>query len=91
MAIQVIYKCDKCRKDQASAEQFWSLEVYGSEGLNHTPRPVTTPFQVCRPCLESLGIYVKKPVDAEKAAAFPTIDELIREIVSNEVQCLSAQ
>ena len=56
MAIITIYKCDKCGAEQSTAEQFWKLSVQyehlgtslcvsGTDGIN-----------VCRKCLESLGI-----------------------------------
>ena len=85
MAIITIYKCDKCGAEQSTADQFWKLSVQyehlgtsicvsGTDGIN-----------VCRKCLESLGIYASPETKESPEYSPPTIEELISEIIYREL------
>ena len=90
MSVKTIYTCDKCGAEQLSAEQFWTVGVWAIHSVNNLP---TNPsefvqnksMQVCRPCLELLGIHVKTKPGAEIATP-PTVEELIREILERAQQ-----
>ena len=84
MSIKTIYTCDKCGNEQATQEQFWTVGVTANCGLNaHKYFVAGMSMQVCRPCLESLGIYAQKREDEPDAPKPPTLEELIIEIVRN--------
>lgn len=83
MSVRTIYKCDKCSSETEKNEQFWTVGVTANAQL-YTSRDFVTGFsmQVCRPCLESLGIHVRtKPADGQEAPPRPTLEEVILEIV----------
>lgn len=80
MSITVTYTCDRCGSAQTTNEQFWTLEV---QARCNTQFPYeVAKIQVCRPCLELLGIHrrVKEGVK-DKRPAPPTVEDLIREII----------
>ena len=82
------YKCDKCGNIQHTAEQFWTVGVkartIASQQQVYDSSFSLPPMEVCRKCLESLGLYpTKKTVEAEGYAP-PTLEELIIEIVQRE-------
>lgn len=84
MSVKTIYICDKCQNEQPTAEQFWTVGVSANVHTYVGDHFVEgKSMQVCRPCLESFGIYVRqKPNDATPPPAPPTVEELIREIVA---------
>lgn len=84
MSIQTIYKCDKCGAEQSTSNQFWTVGVVAKHGHdqfefyeNFTDGKA---MQVCRKCLESLGIHVSiKEKVVENTPV--TIESLIRELI----------
>lgn len=81
MTVKTLYTCDKCGNVQETPKQFWTVRVIA----NHIKYPsqafVKDKFiQVCRFCLESFGLCVHTKPD-EPPPKFPTLEELIREIV----------
>ena len=42
--------------------------------------------EVCRPCLESLGIHDRRPEPEKKANPAPTVEDLVRQIVREELE-----
>jgi len=79
MSITTIYKCDKCGNEQDNGKQFWhvGITIFTQYISKYTEQEI----DVCRPCLESLGINVPE----EKAQTLPpppTVEDLIREIIS---------
>ena len=80
--ITTIYKCDRCEKTQENGNQFWTVSVtvlhYGS---NQSFTSSDKFIQVCRECLEELGIHrQERPLDERPPA--PSIEDLIKEIIS---------
>jgi hypothetical protein len=85
MSVKTLYICDKCGGVQETADQFWTVGVTANHGMHLEARNFYVKdkhVQVCRPCLESFGIHVmQKPSDPPKPQ-LPTVEELIREIIS---------
>jgi hypothetical protein len=85
MSVKTLYICDKCGGVQETAGQFWTVGVTANHGMHPGARNLYVKdkhVQVCRPCLESFGIHVmQKPSDPPKPQ-LPTVEELIREIIS---------
>ena len=85
MSIQTIYRCDRCGAEQEEAEQFWTVSIGVNEGT-HAPSctqlVLGKSIQVCRSCLEELGIYDHRS-DATKAKAppVPSVENLILQIL----------
>lgn len=81
MSVKITYKCDKCGAESESDDQFWivsvSAQVYKYRQSLSAPQKS---IQICRKCLDSFGIIIK-PKDPVEAAKFPTIEDLIVEIV----------
>ena len=77
--ITTIYKCDKCGNEQNDTEQFWTVGITAE--VMYVSSRVVKSIHVCRPCLESFGIYVSPKKD-EPLPAPPTVEELIREIIA---------
>lgn len=83
--ITTTYKCDKCGKELDSAGQLWHVGV-SAQSINN--KLIVGLFvegksmQVCRPCLESFGIFVQKRRDEPEPPSPPTIEDLIREIIA---------
>lgn len=75
-----IYECDKCHNKQEDHEQFWFLTVHAKWAQNNSSRPVGHSYDVCRNCLEDLGIFQQKTQDTQSPEP-PTVEELIREII----------
>ena len=85
MAIITIYKCDKCGAEQSTNEQFWYLAVaYKCLHLGYGESK-TKGINVCRKCLESLGINATPQTKESPEYSPPTIEELIAEIVHREL------
>lgn len=83
MTIKTIYTCDKCGNEQDKPDQFWTVGVSASSGSMPTNYFVQDKsMHVCRPCLESFGIHVrKKAEDAQNPPKIPSVEDLIRELV----------
>ena len=81
--IKTTYICDKCGGEQESREQFWSIGVWASHtgGYSEGVQEHKKSIQVCRPCLESLGVHVlaetkKKPEYVERST-----EDILRELI----------
>ena len=89
--IVTTYTCDKCGHHQTTNDQMWGIAVVMEHGIpvpNYGPR--LTPRHNglwCRKCIESIGLLCAKPDPDDKTAKPPpTLEDMIREIVANEVQ-----
>ncbi len=82
------YECDKCKKIQDTPEQFWEVGIK-AQAFNYTSDSFVNEkfkMQVCRPCLESFGIYAQQRKASEAPAPQPpTLEELIVEIVRQNI------
>jgi hypothetical protein len=87
--IKTLYECDMCGKVQEVSTQFWDVGVTAkanSSLINHAPF-VTPPLQVCRSCLEDMGIYVKESNPKKPDPLTPaTLEDLIIEIVRKTIR-----
>ena len=77
--IITIYKCDKCSNEQNTDNQFWTVGITATTSQSSSGALPIKSINVCRPCLESLGINVTKKKDVPLPEP-PTIEELIRVI-----------
>lgn len=91
MSLKTLFTCDKCGTVQDMTKEFWSIGVVVKEGSMTTwslPHPgKDSIMQVCRPCLELLGIYRSPDIKPGHIAPPPppTLEDLIVEIVRNQV------
>lgn len=91
MSRKTIVTCDLCNKDIISDSQTWDLLLYAecghkpgsSSGGYDTPR---LRLEICRPCLDRLGIIVTYGEERKILQPTPTIEDIIREIVANAVE-----
>lgn len=89
MSVKTIYTCDKCKGEQETDDQFWSVGVVARADYNkkldtgYTTYVSNMSMQVCRPCLESFGIHVTKKKDTVSPSNIPepTLEDRIRELV----------
>ena len=79
--ITTIYKCDKCGNEQNNNNHFWTVGITATTSQSSSGTFPIKSMNVCRLCLESLGVYVTKKAD-EPLPAPPTVEELIREIIA---------
>ena len=87
MSVKTIYKCDKCGAEQGNTNQFWRVGLTAEHHPSFSPAPNFVPrkyMDVCRPCLESLGIHAMKK-DEPLSFPEPTLEDVIREIIHNEL------
>lgn len=89
MSITIIYTCDKCGSEQEKPEQFWQIGVVTKQaglnvptlkGGNYETFTTGKSLQICRPCLESFGIFAQKKEGIEQPEP-PTTEELIVDIL----------
>ena len=87
MSSKTIFTCDRCKAEFITKGerpgQFWHVAVLANTYGYTDPSKEVRSLEVCRPCLESMGIHVTpNPKPDEPQPVPPTIEELIREIVS---------
>jgi hypothetical protein len=91
MSINVTYKCDKCGAESKEKSALWHISLHArplGEGVHWDGGKS---MHVCRPCLEAMGInrtQETKKKDPDFVA--PTLEELIREIVTRCVDIPNA-
>ena len=87
MTIKVTYICDKCGAEQPTINQFWTVGVAVKSGNSAPIDQFNDSFvpgksiQVCRPCLESFGLYVSPKKKQNPDYNPPSIEDLFREII----------
>ena len=89
MAVKTTYTCDKCKKVQEEKGDLWhvGISVNCGKPASYTNAPLR--MEVCRPCLESFGIYMKdKDTGSIVTDPIPTLEALIEEIVQ---RCIDNQ
>lgn len=86
MSVKTIYTCDKCKAEQTSNDQFWvvGIKAHTVDYKNDSFVPGKQ-MEVCRPCLELLGIHAMKK-EGVVTPAPPTIEDLIVEIIRNNTE-----
>ena len=95
MATKTIHTCDKCGTEISGSDQKWKVGVFAKCMLpsaladsNFSTRYEVTKdhaMEVCRPCLEAFGIYATKKEQPQEAPQPPTLEDLIRELVRQEL------
>jgi hypothetical protein len=90
-----IYTCDRCKKDVEKSDLSYcavgvvspSYGSCGQQAYNFLNDQLYRKKDLCRTCLDELGIVLpekeKKKPEPEK---YPTLDELIREMIREEIQ-----
>lgn len=85
MSHRNIYTCDTCKAEQPTRDQFWYVGVYANTNgayRNDYESPVAQ-IEVCRVCLEKLGIHDGRPVEQKAAEPAPTtVEDLVRELIA---------
>jgi hypothetical protein len=87
MAVVTTYTCDRCFAEQTSKDQFWTVGVTAkahSYNSGNAPYAIT-PMEVCRDCLENLGIYPQTKTTEQPTYNPPTLEDLIVELVQREM------
>tara|TARA_R110000822_G_scaffold70758_2_gene170934 strand:- start:810 stop:1106 length:297 start_codon:yes stop_codon:yes gene_type:complete len=96
--IKTLYECDMCGKVQEAlgpckvqevSTQFWDVGVTAkaNSSLSNYATFVTPPLQVCRSCLEDMGIHVKESNPKKPLPLTPTtLEDLIVEIVKKTIK-----
>lgn len=86
---ETIVTCDLCKGTINNDAQTWNVCIYARCGYKpHVSSVYESPelaLEICRPCLDRLGIQVgyRKPEDIVQP--IPTIEDVIRELVLNVV------
>lgn len=83
MAVTVTYTCDKCGMQQPTSNQFWTVGIKAQCSGHTSDQYISNKFkmEICRPCLEYLGIHPTEKTVNDPEYQPPTLEELIREIV----------
>ena len=92
MATETTYTCDRCSEKRTGHEARNFLEdvaVFIGRRYTSAPHPDRM-VQWCRPCLIQMGL--RNPAEHLKEDALvpdpaPTLEEILREIVREEIQC----
>lgn len=87
--IKTTYICDKCKNEQDTHSQFWTLgiwarhdgEKYESNSDMQRASINGRSIQVCRPCLESLGVHVQAETKKQPAYVERTTEDILRELI----------
>ena len=91
MSTIVINKCDKCGNEFKSTELFKvGVFAYPFTGSINTYSPHVTKdhvMDVCRPCINSYGIFVAER-DRLPDSSPPTLEDIIIDIVTRTVEDL---
>lgn len=94
MSVRTIYTCERCKKDQDTESDFYTVGILvqsGSEDFTNmgygNKRCVDSgkQMQVCRTCLEAMGISPWQPEQKPQDTPPPSLEDLIREIVAATV------
>jgi len=85
MSIVTNYVCDKCGNIAHDPNQFWTIGVTAKCQDRLYSNYVIAPMEVCRKCLESLGIFPSKETKAAPEYSPPTLEDLIIDIVERHV------
>jgi len=92
------YKCDKCKEESINSEDLKLTTIgvgvkstaYGSsyhEKAFSLYDPLRREMEVCDSCLEKLGFVHKKVNEyKEMEQPYPTLEDMIREIIREEIQ-----
>ena len=90
--IVTTYTCDKCGHSQErpqSPKQLWDVGI-GIEALGtgsyHSISSRLAHKQIwCRSCIIKSGLFPPSHIDKEKAPTPPTLEDMIREIMKEEI------
>lgn len=90
MAITTTYKCDCCGYEKSESEQMWHIYI----GLQHygMQSSIRDKEQLwCRPCVEKHDLLrgVSNPKEQNPPIISPTLEEIIREIIREEIHSVT--
>lgn len=87
--IETKYICDRCKKEQPTSNQFWVVGIMCNSYPAYDENFTRSRAQWCRSCVNEVGLLYERPLtkEAEKivSPAFPTIEDMIREIIRSEI------
>jgi len=87
--IKTTYICDRCSAEQDTRDQFWSIGIWASHngfGCSDSAQEHKRSIQVCRPCLESLGVHVQAETKAKPGHVERTTEDILRELLERVQQ-----
>ncbi len=89
MGIKTHFICDKCKKDQDTDDQMWTVGIVVHHEVRYLRQaPNINCKQIwCRACIESvggLGHLAVKPEKGSPVPVPPTLEDNIREIIREE-------
>lgn len=88
MASKTTHSCDRCNKT-TELNELWSVgvsvttKVYGDQYATDKIKA-----DWCRNCCDALNLIVPKPKKSEPATAQPSLEDVVREIVRQEISML---
>lgn len=84
--IRTIYTCDRCKAEQDTSNQLWhvgiSLKYYNQ---TRTERSAHHEQLWCRQCCANVGIAFVPERQLSTTPAEPTLEDMIREIIRQEI------
>ncbi len=88
MAIKTIYHCDRCKKEVAKLDDLWELGIEArckslNYGISIKDFVHGQSMDVCRPCLESFGLYVTEKTPEKEKALELSMEQRIRLILED--------
>ena len=82
--IKTTYICDRCSHEQETRDQFWSIGIWAAHngmGYNDSAQEHKRSIQVCRPCLEALGVNVTRETSSKATYVERTTEDILRELI----------
>ena len=88
--IGTTYTCDRCNHEQTTFGKMWTVEIAVNE-MGTWSKPSNSKGALsklwCRRCVETFGLLQPAKDDTEHVITPPpTLEDLIREIVQNEME-----
>lgn len=81
--IKTTYICDRCAAEQETRDQFWTIGVWATPhgGFSETAIEHKKSLQVCRPCLEGLGVHVQRETAQKAGYVERTTEDILIELL----------
>ncbi len=92
MSVKTTYTCDKCKKEVDKESDLWELGIEarnkGSSSFSSFKITIKDfvrgqSIEVCKPCLESFGLYVTEKTPEKEKALELSVEQRIRLILED--------